>query len=141
MRLGHGVKLKHKRYAHAKQFKRGNGPLKKLNTYLGRIIRDIGRKLDGNADLLGGIVLERMLARARQVLEQKRHQRGPKLYSLHAPVRRGQGAPASWVRCQVSVVTTLAQAQDRQFVTHVKALPGSPYDAHTVATASRRWKR
>src|SRR6201984_1482052 len=68
----HGVKLRqsytgvgkfalitHQRYAHAKQFKRANRALKKLKTYLGRIIRDIGRKLGGNADLLGGIVLER----------------------------------------------------------------------------------
>src|SRR5437762_10283835 len=77
-RVGKFALIKHQRYAHAKQFKRANRALKKLKTYLGRIIRDIGRKLGGNADLLGGIVLERMLARARQVLEQKQHQRGPK---------------------------------------------------------------
>ncbi|WFT97193.1 hypothetical protein QA633_09500 [Bradyrhizobium barranii] len=65
--------------------------MSKLKTYLGSIIRDIGRKLGGNTDLLGVVVLERMLARTRQVLEQKRHQRGPKLYSLHAP---GGGASA-----------------------------------------------
>src|SRR5882757_3997982 len=84
-RVGKFALIKHQRYAHAKQFKRANRALKTLKTYLGRIIRDIGRKLGGNADLLGGIVLERMLARARRVLEQKQHQRGPKVYSLHAP--------------------------------------------------------
>ncbi|MGY3362777.1 hypothetical protein ACVWZK_009440 [Bradyrhizobium sp. GM0.4] len=36
-------------------------------------------------DLLGEIVLGRMLALARRVLDQKQHQRGPKVYSLHAP--------------------------------------------------------
>src|SRR5207302_1679251 len=60
-RVGKFALIKHQRYAHAKQFKRANRALKKLKTYLGRIIRDIGRKLGGNADLLGGIVLERML--------------------------------------------------------------------------------
>ena len=84
-RVGKFVLIKHQRYAHAKQFKRANRALKKLKTYLGRIIRDIGRKLGGNADLLGGIVLERMLALARQVRDQTQHQRGPKVYSLHAP--------------------------------------------------------
>ncbi|MCK1755936.1 IS5/IS1182 family transposase, partial [Bradyrhizobium sp. 137] len=84
-RVGKFALIKHQRYAHAKQFKRANRALKKLKTYLGRIIRDIGRKLGGNADLLAGIVLERMLARARRVLEQKQHRRGPKVYSLHAP--------------------------------------------------------
>ncbi|MGY3488081.1 hypothetical protein ACVW1C_005964 [Bradyrhizobium sp. USDA 4011] len=44
--------------------------MKKLKTYLGRIIRDIGRKLCDNADLLGEIALERMLALARQVRDQ-----------------------------------------------------------------------
>jgi len=76
-RVGKFALIKHQRYAHAKQFKRANRALKKLKTYLGRTIRDIGRKLPG-ADLLGGIVLERMLARARRVLEQKQHQRGPR---------------------------------------------------------------
>src|ERR1700726_4332279 len=69
-RVGKFALIKHQRYAHAKQFKRANRALKKLSTCLGRIIRDIGRKLGGNADLLGGIVLERMLALARQVRDQ-----------------------------------------------------------------------
>ncbi|MET4015915.1 hypothetical protein ABIC10_001003 [Bradyrhizobium sp. S3.2.12] len=42
--VGRIALIKHQRYAHAKQFKRDNRPLKKLRTYLGRIIRDIGRK-------------------------------------------------------------------------------------------------
>jgi transposase, IS5 family len=43
-RVGKFALIKHQRYAHAKQFKRANRALK-LKTYLGRIIRDIGRKL------------------------------------------------------------------------------------------------
>jgi hypothetical protein len=35
------------RYAHAKQCKRANRLLKKLRTYLGRVIRDIARKIEG----------------------------------------------------------------------------------------------
>jgi len=137
-RVGKFALIKHQRYAHAKQFKRANRALKKLKTYLGRIIRDIGRKLGGNADLLGGIVLERMLARARQVLEQKQHQRGPKLYSLHAPevecIGKGKAHRPYEFGVKVSVATTLAHACGGQFVTHVKALPGNPYDGHTLAT-------
>src|SRR3989449_5680658 len=40
--------IKHQRYAHAKQFKRANRSLRKLKTYLGRVIRDIRRKTAGN---------------------------------------------------------------------------------------------
>ena len=43
-RVGKFALIKHQHYAHAKQFKRANRALKKLKTYLGRIIRDIGRE-------------------------------------------------------------------------------------------------
>jgi hypothetical protein len=79
-----------------------------------------------------------MLVLARRVLDQKQHQRGPKVYfaaraggGVH---RQGQGAPALRVRVKVSIATTLAHACGGQFVTHVKALAGNPYDGHTLAT-------
>ena len=137
-RVGKFALIKHQRYAHAKQFKRANRALKTLRTYLGRVIRDIGRKLEGSADLLGGIALERMLARARRVLEQKQHQRGPKIYSLHAPevecIGKGKAHRPYEFGVKVSVATTLSRARGGQFVTHVKALPGNPYDGHTLKT-------
>jgi transposase, IS5 family len=34
----------------------------------------------------------------------------------------------------VSVTTALKHAKGGQFVTHVKSLPGNPYDGHTLAT-------
>ena len=74
-RVGKFALIKHQRYAHAKQFKRANRALKKLRTYLGRVIRDIARKIEGRTDLLGEIALGRMLAPARRVHDQKQHQR------------------------------------------------------------------
>jgi transposase, IS5 family len=47
-RLGKFALIQQQRYAHAKQFKRANRMLKKLRTYLGRVIRDIGRKIEGD---------------------------------------------------------------------------------------------
>src|SRR5215210_3103840 len=35
---------------------------------------------------------------------------------------------------KVSVATTLSHPKGGQFVTHVKTLPGNPYDGHTLAT-------
>jgi IS5 family transposase len=43
--------IKHQRYAHAHQFKRANRSLRRLKTYLGRVIRDIGRRIDGDPEL------------------------------------------------------------------------------------------
>ena len=54
-----------------------------LRTYLGRVIRDIGRKIEGNSGLEAAFA--QLLALARRVREQQQRQRGPKVYSLHAP--------------------------------------------------------
>ena len=137
-RVGKFALIRHQRYAHAKQFKRANRALRTLRTYLGRTIRDIARKIEGRTDWLGATVLERMLARARRVLDQKQRQRGSKIYSLHAPevecIGKGKAHRPYEFGVKVSVATTLAHAKGGQFVAHVKALPGNPYDGHTLNT-------
>ena len=135
-RVGKFALIQHQRYAHAKQFKRANRSLRKLRTYLGRVIRDIGRKIDGN-DLLQ-TAFDRVLTLARSVRDQKQHQRGYKVYSLHAPevecIGKGKAHRPYEFGVKVSVATTLSHAKGGQFVTHVKAMPGKPYDGHTLAT-------
>ncbi|MGY4281522.1 hypothetical protein ACVWXO_000742 [Bradyrhizobium sp. LM2.7] len=74
--------IQHQCYAHAKQFKRANRALKTLLTYLGRVIRDIGCKIDGNSGLEAAIA--KLLPLPRRVREQQQRQRGPKVYSPHA---------------------------------------------------------
>jgi transposase, IS5 family len=137
-RVGKFALIKHQRYTHAKQFKRANRALRTLRTYLGRVIRDIARKLEGNVGLLDGIALDRMLVLARRVLDQKQRQRGPKVYSLHAPevecIGKGKAHRPYEFGVKVSVATTLSHAKGGQFVTHVKAMPGNPYDGHTLKT-------
>jgi transposase, IS5 family len=72
------------------------------------------------------------------VREQKPRQRGPKVYSLHAPevecIGKGKAHKPYEFGVKVSVATTLSHAKGGRFVTHVKALPGNPYDGHTLAT-------
>lgn len=135
-RVGKYALIKHQRYAHAKQFKRANRSLRKLKTYLGRVIRDIGRKIDGDDALQA--VFAHMLSLARTVREQKQHQRGNKVYSLHAPevecIGKGKAHKPYEFGVKVSVATTLSHAKGGQFVTHVKAMPGRPYDGHTLTT-------
>ena len=47
-RVGKFTLIKHQRYAHARQFNRAKRALRKLKTYLGRVIRDIARKIEGD---------------------------------------------------------------------------------------------
>jgi len=135
-RVGKLALIKHQRYAHAHQFKRANRSLRKLKTYLGRVIRDIERRIAGNEGLQETLL--RPLSLARRVLEQQRRQRGRKVYSLHAPevecIGKGKAHRPYEFGVKVSVATTVKHSAGGQFVTHVAVLPGNPYDGHTLAT-------
>jgi len=124
------------RYAHAKQFNRHNKELRFLRTRLGRLIRDIGRKIRGNATLEQVFALP--LSRASQIRSQKQRQRGWKLYSFHAPevecIGKGKASAPYEFGVKVSITTTNRRAKGGQFVLHAKALPGNPYDGHTLRT-------
>ena len=134
-RVGKLMLIKHQRYAHAKQFKRANRSLRKLRTYLGRVIRDIRRKTAGTQTLREAFT--RPLYLAERVLSQDRRQRGRKIYSLHAPevecIGKGKAHRPYEFGVKVSVATPVKHSAGGQFVAHVAALPGNPYDGHTLA--------
>jgi IS5 family transposase len=134
-RVGKFALIQHQRYAHAKQFKRANRTLRKLKTYLGRVIRDIARKIDSDPGLEAAFA--HLLSLARRVRAQERGQRGPKIYSLHAPevecIGKGKAHKPYEFGVKVSVATTLKHSKGGQFVVHAQALPGNPYDGHTLA--------
>ncbi len=135
-RVGKFALIQHQRYAHAKQFKRANKALRTLKTYLGRVIRDIARKIDGDPGL--ETAFARLLSLARRVRAQERGQRGPKVYSLHAPevecIGKGKAHKPYEFGVKVSVATPLKHSKGGQFVVHAQALPGNPYDGHTLAS-------
>ena len=122
------------RYAHAKQFKRHNRELRFLRTRLGRLIRDIRRKTQGDEDLKEIFAIP--LTRADQVRRQKQRQRGWKLYSLRAPevecIGKGKARAPYEFGCKVSIATPVTKPKGGQFVLHAQALHGNPYDGHTL---------
>ncbi len=134
-RVGKLALMKHQRYAHAKQFKRARRELRRLKTYLRRVIRDVERQVK-KAPLLEPI-FRPMLFLAQRVHDQQRGQRGPKVYSLHAPevecIGKGKAHRPYEFGVKVSIVTTVAPSRGGQFVLAAKALPGSPYDGHTLS--------
>jgi IS5 family transposase len=134
VRVGKLALMKSQRYAHAKQFRRHRREVSFLRTRLGRVIRDIDRKTEGNPAIEGAFRNELNLAR--RVRDQRRRQVGPKVYSLHAPEVEciGKGKPHKPYEfgCKVTVATTNAHAPGGQFVTYIAALHGNPYDGHTL---------
>jgi transposase, IS5 family len=136
--MGKLALILHQRYAHAKQFKRANRMLKKLRTYLGRVIRDIDPKIEGNSGLEGVFSHSQLLMLTRRMHVQRSISAGPRSAlctrrKSNASVRGKARRPYEF-GAKVSVTTRLSHAKGGQFVTHVKALPGNPDDGHTLAT-------
>jgi len=116
------------RYSHARQMKRSRKEIKKLRIYLGRVTRDLRRKLGGGEP--EEKLFAPMLEMAERLFKQKRDDKN-KLYSLHAPevecIAKGKAHKKYEFGCKVSVATT---SKDN-FVLGVQAFHGNPYDGHT----------
>jgi IS5 family transposase len=143
----HGVKLRQSyrrvakraaimvgRYSHAHQFNRARRALKFLRIRLGRVIRDIRRKIDGSEGLKERFA--ELLALAHRVRFQDHRQRGHKVYALHAPevecIGKGKARAPYEFGCKVSITTPATKPKGGQFVLHAKALHGNPFDGHTL---------
>jgi transposase, IS5 family len=89
------------RYIHAHQFKRARRQLKFLRTRLGRIIRDIRRKIDGDT------VLEARFGPFLGLAQQVRGQN--QVYALHGPevecIGKGKARAPYEFGCKVSIAT------------------------------------
>ena len=137
LRLAKRAAMMAGRYAHAKQFNRHHRELRFLRTRLGRLIRDIRRKIKGQEPVEAAF--QEALARASQIRSQQQRQRGWKLYSFHASevecIGKGKARAPYEFGVKVSIVTTNACSPGGQFVLHAAALPGNPYDGHTLRAA------
>jgi transposase, IS5 family len=122
------------RYTHAHQFKRMRRALKFLRTRLGRVIRDIRRKIAD--DVARKARFNPLLDLAVKVSVQDHRQRAPKVYSMHAPevecIGKGKARTPYEFGCKVSVATPVTSPKGGQFVLHAKALHGNPFDGHTL---------
>jgi len=132
-RVGKRALQKQGRYAHAQQLKRARKETRKLRTYLGRVIRDLQRKIAVRS-LKPDQQLLQYLERATRIYQQQREDKH-KLYSMQAPevecISKGKEHKKYEFGCKVSVVTT----SKRGWVVGIKALHGNPYDGHTLKGA------
>lgn len=127
---------KNGRYAHARQMQRAKREQKRLRTYLGRVIRDIERKLPEEH----AARMNKLLEIARRILIQQRHDKG-KVYSMHAPevecIAKGKAHKPYEFGVKVGVVSTSKES----FVVGMKSLPGNPYDGHTLSASLEQVER
>jgi len=127
VRVGKYAFFKQSRYRVARQLKRARKYTRKLRTYLGRVIRDIERKLPQlDAEM------EVLLNRAKQIEQQQRHDSN-KIYSMHAPevecIAKGKVHKRYEFGCKVVLVTTSAS----NWIVGAAAVHGNPYDGATLS--------
>jgi len=119
------------RYAHAKQFRRMRRAVKKLKGHLGRVYRDLLRKLPEQANLTE--YQQRCIHHASRLLKQTRNSK-KKLYSLHAPevdcISKGKSHKRYEFGVKASIATTLREC----FVVGARSFSGNPYDGHTLSS-------
>ncbi|PVE20497.1 IS5 family transposase [Microvirga sp. KLBC 81] len=117
------------RYAHARQMRRMQRQLKRLKTYLGRVYRDVARKVAGDEGLSS--CFASLLGLTERLLTQERTSKN-KVYSLHAPevvcIAKGKAHRPYEFGSKVAVAVTNREG----FVLASKALEGNPYDGHTL---------
>ena len=117
------------RYAHAQQFKRMRRSLKKQRTYLGRLLRDIRRKVTHPDP-----ELETLLQLCERLHAQERSDKN-KLYSLHEPevlcISKGKAHKRYEFGQKISVATT----NRKNWIVGINLCEGNPYDGHTLADA------
>lgn len=128
-RVGKVWMFKQSKYAHAKQYKRSKKAVRKLRTYLGRVLRDIERKCPTPDDQL-----QSLLILTQRLLDQKKDSHH-KLYSLHEPhvdcISKGKAHKPYEFGCKSSIVT----AARSTWVLGVKSFHGNPYDGSTLKAA------
>ncbi len=147
----HGVKLRQSyhrlgkralrlanRYAHARQMRRARREIKRLKTFLGRVARDVGRKIAACPGVAPHFA--EPLARVARLLAQQKSDHG-KLYALHAPEVECLAKGKAHKRYEFGVKVSVAATNREGLVLGMMALPGNPYDGHTLAAALAKVER
>lgn len=117
------------RYAHAKQFKRMRNRLKRLKTWLGRVIRDFQRKVPRPDE-----ALEKLLALCCRLHAQERTDSN-KLYSLHEQEVMCISKGKAHRRYEFGQKVSVATSNRGNWIVGVDLCQRNPYDGHTLAKA------
>lgn len=128
VRVARRAAIQTSRYAHAKQFRRMRRELRRLRTWLGRVLRDIRRQQPA-----GDENLESLLTLCERLHRQQPTDSG-KLYSLHEPEVVCISKGKAHKRYEFGQKIALATSNRRNWIVGVELCPGNPYDGHTLAT-------
>jgi IS5 family transposase len=116
-------------YYRAKQMRRAARETKRLKTYLGRVSRDFKRKLEALPSSVNAS--SNLLSQVDRLLLQTKESKN-KLYSFHAPEVECIGKGKAHKRYEFGVKVGIVTPHKKNFVIGAHALPGNPFDGHTL---------
>ena len=125
-RVGKKALRRQQNYGHAKQFNRMKRETKRLKTFLGRVTRDIERKMSSDdMQLTDKIIL------SKRILAQEKDSKN-KVYSVHEPqvecIAKGKANQRYEFGNKAGIVTTASS----NWIVGALGFEGNPYDGHTL---------
>lgn len=131
--------FKNNRYGYARQTRRMRRTTAKLKTVLGRVVRDLERRLPAQAESVQAAFAE-PLALTKRLLAQQRQDKN-KLYALHAPEVECIAKGKVPKRYEFGVKVSIATTNRSNLVVGAQSMPGNPHDGHTLKEALRQVQR
>lgn len=132
---GQQLAFKAGRYAHARQYKRMRRAIKRQRTIVGRLQREVARKMNtlGQAvqEALGN-TLEKAQRLVAQTASHKAVDGRAKLYSWHAPEVECISKGKSRTPYEFGVKVGLAMTLQGNLIVGARSFAGNPYDGHTM---------
>ncbi len=123
--------LKANAYGRARQFKLMCREVKRLRTFLGRVVREARKNLASMPPAYQ-TAMEQLLPKPERLHAQDKYSKR-KIYNLHSPEVEciGKGKPLK--RYEVGVKTGVVATNEQGWVLGAMALHGNPYDGHSFA--------
>ena len=132
---GRDLRFKAGRYAHARQFRRMRKMIKRQRTILGRLQREVGRKMTALSQAVQE-TLGHSLDKAKRLITQTGSRKAvdnrAKLYSWHAPEVECISKGKSRNPYEFGVKVGLAMTLKGNLIVGARSFPGNPYDGHTL---------
>lgn len=139
VRLGPRLLFKNNRYGYARQTRRMRRTTSKLKTVLGRVVRDIERKLANQPEQVRATFAE-PLALSKRLIAQQRQDKN-KLYAMHAPEVECIAKGKVPKRYEFGVKVSIATTNRSNLVVGAQSMPGNPHDGHTLKQALQQVER
>jgi IS5 family transposase len=132
---GQHLSFKAGRYAHARQFRRMRKAIKRQRTIVGRLQREVGRKMSTLSQAVQealSVTLDKAKRLVVQTSSRKAVGNRAKLYSWHAPEVECISKGKSRKPYEFGVKVGLAMTLKGNLIVGARSFPGNPYDGHTM---------